>query len=41
MKHPGTQGTSGIKVFDYMLGATGVNADAAKFYKIETETVTY
>ena len=41
MKHPGTQGTSGIKVLSYKLGATGLNGDSAKFLKIDTETVSF
>lgn len=40
MKHPGTQGTSGIKIYDYCIASTGLTEGSAKTAGIEVKTVT-
>lgn len=39
-KYMGTQGTSGIKIYDYNIAATGLTENLAKNAGIETKTVT-
>lgn len=40
MKHPGTQGTSGIKIYDLNIASTGLTEATAKSSGIEVKTVT-
>lgn len=39
VKHPGTQGTSGLKIYNHYIGSTGLTEDAAKVNDIEARAV--
>src|SRR5690625_5914898 len=37
--HPGTQGTSGLKIYNHYIGSTGLTEDTAKMNNIEARAV--
>lgn len=41
IKYMGTQGTSGIKIYDYNIASTGLTEGSAKLFGIDAETVIY